>query len=117
MKAKLKDYYCRDIKDFDKNFSDSDNFNVSIQLFIGPEDEEGEESFEVNVCSPKWLLNNISEKEILFGKGLIISLDYNIERIIASVKKNISSFEGENWNEVAMKLSQIGYWEFENYNN
>ena len=92
-----------------------DNFCFLLQLMIGPENEDGEESFDIEVCTPKWLLSNYEKSEILFGRHLLIVFEYNFEQISNKIKKFIERCSGHDWNEVAKQISLIASWEFEDY--
>jgi hypothetical protein len=49
-----------------KSWSPADeDFGILFQLMVGPEDEAGEESFDVTVCTGGWLDNRIREAGIL----------------------------------------------------
>lgn len=116
MKAELKYIHSPDVFDL-KNFQpeESDNFGVLMQLILSPKNTEGEESFDVMLCTPKWLLNNYEKDDIIFGKNYLIVFEYNYERIYEKIISFINNVEGNTWDEVANKISAIGKWEFEDY--
>lgn len=94
---------------------DPENFNMLFQFLIGPADSEGEESFDIEVCTPKWILTNHNKEDVVFGRYKIIVLEYNFQRIVSSVTKYVSTCSGETWSELSAKVSRIGRWEFEDY--
>jgi hypothetical protein len=57
MNAKLKSWYCPGIEDL-SNYSplQLDNFCLLFRAMVGPADREGSESFDIQVCTPKWAL-------------------------------------------------------------
>ena len=90
---------------------EGDNFCFLLQAMIGPKDVDIAESFDIEVCTPKWLLKNIKEKEVLNGRHRLIVSEYNYKTIINYIEK----CNGNNWDEIALKLSRLGHWEFEDY--
>ena len=116
MRAKVKSFQIAEIDDV-YNFTpkDQDNFSFLLELMVGPDEDEGEESFNIQVCTPKWLLSNMKKDDTLFGNYLLIVIEYDFERIFSRIKRIIESCEGNNWDEIAGKVSRIGHWEFEDY--
>jgi hypothetical protein len=56
MRAVLKDLYSTDLADA-KTYTpeEEDNFGFLLRAEIGAPDAEGAESFDITVCTPKWL--------------------------------------------------------------
>jgi len=82
---------------------------------IGVKGASGEESFDIFVVTPKWLLMNYTQKDILFGMHHMIVFDYSYSTIVKKLETYINNLEGENWSELAEKINLIGQWEFYNY--
>ncbi|MCS1350871.1 immunity 8 family protein [Mechercharimyces sp. CAU 1602] len=116
MNAELKGFYSTDVDDV-LNFMplNEEEFSFSLQLLVGPKGMDGEESFEVEVCTPKWILREYDRSEVVMGRHRLIMAKYDFERLMGFIEKYISSCTGDNWEEVAGKLSRLGRWEFEDY--
>ncbi|MCW5971452.1 MAG: immunity 8 family protein [Blastocatellales bacterium] len=116
MKAEIKSMYSPDIDDL-SNYSppDTENFCFLLQLIAGPASEKGEESFDILVCTPRWLLENLKQEDVLIGRHYLIVKEYDFNRISHKIHKFVARCEGSNWDEVASKLSRLGHWEFEDY--
>lgn len=85
----LKGLYSPDV-DLDSYRPDeADCFGFLLQAFFGPSDGAGRESFDILVCTPKWLDREIGE---------------DAQRCSAA-----------DWEEAARRLGQLGRWEFEDY--
>lgn len=94
---------------------DSNVFGISLRLMIGPEVEAGSESFDIFVCTPDWLSRNMNEMEALWGRHMLIVKRYDYQLFRQTIEGYISDCQGNNWLEIAQKLSRIGAWEFEDY--
>jgi hypothetical protein len=115
MKAEIKKLHSPDIEDLENYKPDAkDDFCFLIQIIAGPEGEDGEESFDVIVCTPKWLLAN-SKEGAIDGQHYLITSEYNYEALLAFIKNKIESLESETWQGIAEQFAKFGKWEFENY--
>lgn len=117
IKAKIKNFHSPDIKNLE-NFTpeESDNFGFLLQLLIGPENKEGEESFDVTICTLKWLATEYSDPEqIVFLRHHILVRKYDWGFLSNCLNTHVRNCSGANWNEVAEKIARIGRWEFEDY--
>ena len=116
MNAELKRVHSPDIDDLE-NYRPKDprKFAFLLQAMIGPEGKEGEESFDIEVCTPKWLEETYGLEDVVIGRHHLIIREYNYERIIHAIKDYLQLCSGENWSEVAEKVGRLGKWEFEDY--
>jgi hypothetical protein len=92
-----------------------DSFCFLVQLIAGPQGQEGEESFDVMICSPKWIMENVKEDEPLIGRHYLIMKKYNFDLLWYTIQSYCKLCEGKIWIECAEKLSRLGKWEFEDY--
>jgi hypothetical protein len=117
MRAAIKYFNSPDVFDLENFAPDQkDNFNVFVQLMVGPIDTEGYESFDIVICTPKWLLENHDISDIIFGNHYLIVFEYNYKKIYNKLKEKIDNLEADTWDEIALKIGKIGKWEFEDYN-
>lgn len=115
MRAELKRLHSPDV-DLDSYYpEDPECFGFFVQAMIGIEGKEGDDSFGIEVCTPKWLLKNHSETDVVFGRHKLIMFDYDIGRIRSAIARYCEYCFGEEWLEIAEKLARIGHWEFEDY--
>lgn len=116
MNAKLKRVHSPDIYNLENYHPEcSDDFSFLLQAMIGPADEDGEESFDIEVCTPKWIQQNLGLDKVLVGMHYLIVREYNYQKIIHTIEKFLLGCSGANWNEVSKKVSRLGLWEFESY--
>jgi hypothetical protein len=94
---------------------EADRFGVILRLFVGPSSSEGEESFDLTVCTPSWLAAECERDGFILGRHHLIVLSYDFEFIRRTLITLVERWGGATWQEVADKVSRIGYWEFEDY--
>ena len=116
MKAELKRVHSPDINDLENYRPDNPaKFSFLIQAMIGPEGGAGEESFDIEVCTPKWLEETCDLHDVVIGRHRLIVREYIYVQIIQAINNYLKGCTGENWNEVAGKVARLGRWEFEDY--
>jgi hypothetical protein len=102
--------------DFETYYPEDDEcFNFLLSVIVGIKGAKSEESFNVEVCTPKWMMANYPMDDIILGKNKIIVFQYNKENIFKRIKSLFDGRNGNTWEEIALKLSRIGQWEFEDY--
>ncbi|HTL41434.1 MAG TPA: Imm8 family immunity protein, partial [Pseudolysinimonas sp.] len=52
--------------------ADPGNASQWIRILAGPADGPGEESFDVNVCTPEWLRREVEQTGPMVGRHLLI---------------------------------------------
>jgi len=84
IRAVLKRLHSPDVADFEA-FAPRDPrcFSVLVQAMFGPEGTAGEESFDVVVCTPKWLEREAEIKGIAYPRHHLVVNDFDIERLRA----------------------------------
>ena len=117
MKAKIRSFHISgSLNPNQFSPTDPENFSFLLELMVGPENADGAEIFDVQVCTPKWFLSTMKKNDVILGRHFLIVLEYDFDRIINRVRHLIETCTGNNWDEVAEKVSRIGHWEFEDYN-
>lgn len=116
IRAELKRLHSPDVDDL-KGYSpeESDNFGFLLQAMIGPADCEGEESFDMVVCTPEWLKRTYPATEIILGCHYLIVFRYDYENLAGYIARFAERCSGESWRDVAQQLTRLGKWEFEDY--
>jgi len=97
------------------NPEEPDNFGFLLQAMIGPEGTDGEESFDIMVVTPKWLEKRAAEVQIFLPRHYLVVKEYDMNAIRTFIEEFIEQSSAETWDEVALLLSRLGCWEFENY--
>jgi hypothetical protein len=116
MRASLRRLHSPDIDDLSAYRPErEDDFGFLLQVFAGPEGGEGEEAFDVILCTPKWLGRKYRRSDVIPGRHHLIVFEYDYDRLVREIELLCESAEGNSWRDVAMKLSRFGRWEFEDY--
>lgn len=116
MQAELKRLHSPDIGDL-KAYSpeEPDNFGFLLQAMIGPEGQDGEESFDIVVCTPEWLKRNHPATKVVLGRHHLIVFRYDYRSLASYIAAFAGRCTGESWQEVACQLGRLGRWEFDDY--
>ncbi|WP_233496831.1 immunity 8 family protein [Dyella sp. AtDHG13] len=102
--------------DFDLEVGSPDDmtcFALNLRLRIGREESKGADDFSLLVCTPTWLEQSVAEP--MWGRHLLIVPKYDLTSIRNKVDDFVSSVSGESWSELALKLSRVFAWEYEDY--
>lgn len=94
---------------------DPERFSITVRAMVGPAEGEGEESFDINVCTSKWLEERLENETFVLGMHRLFVKAYDPPEIRKFITRTIERFSGSTWNEVAEKISRLAYWEFEGY--
>lgn len=81
-------------------------------MLIGPAGGDGEESFDVFVCTPEW--SSSPSKREKAPRALVID-EMNVHKIEEILRARVDAVEGQSWGEIAAELSKFSYWEFDGY--
>jgi len=116
MQAVLKGLHSTDVPDVETYVpEEEDNFGFVLRAMIGPRDREGEESFDIIVCTPKWLTEKYGPSDVLLGLHKLIVFKYDYRRLRGFIENFLMHCSGSTWKEVGQKLNLLGQWEFESY--
>jgi hypothetical protein len=109
MKPIIISYDCTDHDPIEEWVPD-DVFDVDfwINFTIGP-DMKGGDNFQVHIVTP----NNLHGKDS--EKYAIVIKQYSWSSLLTVIINMLEKCQGRNWSEISEKLSQLMYWEFENY--
>ena len=94
---------------------DPENVGILIQIIAGPTDGPGEESFDVIVCTPRWLKDLVRLEGPLVGRHHLVVDRYDSLQITSYLTIAVETEEARNWPELAIRICRLGNWEFEDY--
>lgn len=116
MRAVIRRVHSPDIPDlYGYEPDEPDIFGFLLQILVGPDNGPGEESFDVYVCTPKWLMTRHNEDDIVAATHMLIVFRYDYERLHRFIEQRVYSAAGATWSDVARQLALFGRWEFQDY--
>lgn len=115
MRADIKRFQSPDV-DLDSYVPlDLRNVGVLVQIMVGPENVSGEESFDIVVCTPRWLETWVAEDGPLIGRHHLIVDRWDYARIRLYLTTLVEGVDAPSWEELASRLGRFAKWEFEDY--
>lgn len=114
MKPVLRGLHSPDVQDLVGGVQDPDDFGFLLQLLVGPENQEGEESFDVVVCSPKWFSRRLEDAPVS-GRHHLFMKRYDYSMLERYLVDFLERCQGDSWAEVARLVGRLGAWEFDDY--
>jgi Immunity protein 8 len=112
----LKRLHSPDIPDLESySPEDPNSFSFLLQAMFGPEGGEGDESFDIVICTPAWLSREVARKGFVDGRHHLIVREYNLSHLRSFLSQYAKNSASNTWQEAANKLSRLGKWEFEDY--
>ncbi len=116
MKATIRRFHSPDVEDLNSWSPRTPAcFGFLLQVLVGPQDAEGEESFDFIVCTPDWLKERHGDEAVVLGRHYILLFKYDFDLVRKAITEIVEKAAGNNWREVASKIARYGRWEFEDY--
>lgn len=113
--AEIRRLHSPDIPDLATYQPVDEEFGFLLQVIAGPAGQDGEESFDLTVCTPGWLSDKIRPSGMLVGRHLLIVCRYDYLALRHFLVDYCQHCRGDSWGEVAEQLGRLGKWEFEDY--
>jgi hypothetical protein len=86
-----------------------------IQMLVGPVESDGEESFDLFVCTPQWLQREVRTHGPIIGRHHLVVDLLEIASVLDFLRAHVDALTAPTWHELALQLGRIGKWEFEDY--
>ncbi|HEV2804293.1 MAG TPA: immunity 8 family protein [Chthoniobacterales bacterium] len=117
MKMRIKGYHSPDVDHLESYLpADAELFSILLQIIVTPENLEGEESFDLLVCTPRYLQSKLaSDGTPIFGTHMLIVGRYDFRAIRRVIEDYCDNLDEPNWEKLASKLARIARWEFQDY--
>jgi len=112
-RAELKLLHSPGIPDLETaKLPDPTDFVLLVQAMIGPEGEDGADTFDFLVATPKWLERRVTLESPLTGHSYLFVERYDYEQIRREIERICSLAAGPSWPAVASILARYGRWEY-----
>ena len=95
--------------------SDPLDTGIFVQMLIGTTEGDGEESFNLFVCTPQYLTHWHEGPGPIIGRHNLIVQAWDWAEISAFLTDAVESEEADTWEELGERLGRLGHWEFEDY--
>ncbi len=102
--------------------TDPSNFAIYLQAFIGPGVDEASDSFDVLLCTPRWLGDNWDHPgvgkyglsaQVKSGRGLVLMQRWDYSELDDAIRRLCSTMIGKTWADVADRIGRHLPWEFD----
>jgi len=94
---------------------DPGNFGLWIEFRAGPDDSDGADDYRILVCTPDWIKQACRHEKVVFGRHMLIVLEYDIEEIKSAIGRCVEKCDGSDFAAIANKIARFAAWEFEDY--
>ncbi|MEV4224750.1 Imm8 family immunity protein [Nonomuraea sp. NPDC049725] len=84
-----------------------------LEMYVGPQGERGEERFQLTVCTPSALAEQLKDHPFLIGRHWLFVGELHPDKVTEWLSDRIAVLEAPTWSELALKIGRIGEWEFE----
>jgi len=115
MRATIRRFHSPDVDVEACEPADPSDAGFLLQLMVGPSDGPGEESFDVMVCTPKWLSRTLLREGPVIGRHFLIVEWMDLPEIKSFLEAEVEKLNEPTWLRLAEKIGRIGKWEFEDY--
>jgi hypothetical protein len=101
---------------------DPTSFNVRLQVFVGGTEGGPVDSFDLDVCTPKWLAENFNRVwqqhrlpggRAASGAGVWLVESWDPDGIESTIRQLVASATGSDWKDLANWLGRYIPWEFD----
>lgn len=114
MRARVEGFRWVDLRD-GRGVDDPADACELLEMYVGPQGEAGGELFQLTVCTPSALAEQLRHHPFLIGRHWLFVAELQPDRVTEWVSDRIAALEAPSWRELAEKIGRIGYGEFEDY--
>ncbi|MEV0626321.1 Imm8 family immunity protein [Nonomuraea wenchangensis] len=84
-----------------------------LEMYVGPQGEPGGERFQLTVCTPSALKEQLGRHPFLIGRHWLFVAELHPDQVTEWLSDRIAVLEAPTWSELAERIGRIGEWEFE----
>ena len=105
MRARLAEISSTEVDDLTL-WSPGAEFGFLLNVFVAPDDDQGEEELSVMVCSPSWYAKQMTDGEVRSGHGTIFMLEYDHRALRSFIERAVQRAEAPTRHEL---MAQFGW--------
>lgn len=117
LQATIRTIKIRGYFDYVENFIPDDpcHFEIILEVVVGIEGDnrEGIERFDVYVCTPSMIVEELKVDDPLMGHAKLIVQRYSYDKIVKYIELYIKMCNGKNIEDVMRRVGLLGEWESE----
>jgi hypothetical protein len=87
---------------------------IYVELSVGPDAQDGEETFGITICSPRWIEQQVQNGPRILRHHIVVA-QYSWAAVRQFIVSYLSAIEGDTWGDVAGHVARLAQWEFEDY--
>jgi Immunity protein 8 len=112
----LKDVVSADAPDLDPaQFvpDDPDCCCLWVMAFIGPDGEPGHDTYQIGVCTPRWLATEAMGRGYAWGRFYLIVPRWDYDLVRRAIDELLAGLEGLDWQSISDRLARYAMSEFD----
>ncbi len=91
---------------------------LNITVGIGERGTEARDNFQLLVCTPSWLAEQIEKRGAVWPRGMLVVERLDMEYVRRAVQLLADQFRrSRDWVQFTERLNRYLRWEFEDYND
>jgi hypothetical protein len=101
MRATVHRFHSPDVDLYTFSPGDPEDVGLLVQIMAGPAGGPGEESFDVVVCTPRWLARWTREHGPLMGLYHLVVERYDFRQVRRYLTEAVEKLDAPSWRELA----------------
>lgn len=91
---------------------------LAVTLGIGERGAEARDNFQVIVCNPRWIAQQVARRGGLWPRGMLVVETIAPDYVRAAAQMLVDQFRrSADWAQFAERLNRYLLWEYEDYND
>lgn len=115
MRAKIRGFHSPDVELDSDMPAAGEPFMFLVQIFAGPAEGAGHESFDVEVCNIEWLQERLIQQPQMELTQMLLVARWDYDEVVSYLTQAVEAIEGRDWEQLGARIGKIGKWEFEDY--
>jgi hypothetical protein len=99
--------------EIDETVDVGDDFLLNGTACIGTEESDACDFFDFTIISPKALEQKLETTKFICGRAYFIVKKLDIKLLREEINTIVSNCQGDNWEEIALRLSPYFNWEYD----
>ena len=115
-RLKLKDIYSADAPDGEPALfapADPECCCLWVQAFIGPDDEPGDDTYQLGISTPRWLATEGMERGYEWGRFLLIVPRWDYDLVLRAIAELLAEVDAPDWRTASDRLARYAWAEWD----